>query len=131
MTLGDVAQLISVTPTGKLWTVEHFVNWINPALELDQYQAAFDGYGCMTSFVSFAWLGDQALKQFEAGEFLTFDDWRSGEQLYFVDFFSISGTLRFVQHLRRYVFPNCKAKALRTYHDQKAQRFVRWAGVDA
>lgn len=126
--LGEVTFLLSASPLHQQAYISNVTGNILPAIELNQFRI-YRKQDYPVGFVAWAYFSDETEQRFITGPMqLQPEDWRSGSNLFFVEFVAPFGhTRQIVQDLTRNIFPGRVAKSLRFKELGKPPRLCRWA----
>ena len=128
--IGEVAILMMDSSIHKHYRVGDISNVIIPALHLNQFRIYRIGHQPV-GFVSWAYLSDEIEKKYTSSPMLLeLLDWRSGNNLFFIDFIAPFGHARkIIQDLKINIFPDkIVAKALRFKQVGKLQKVATYYG---
>lgn len=125
--LGEVTFLLSASPLHRQAAIGDVTRNILPAIELNQFRI-YRKKDNPVGFVAWAYFSEEVEQRFTAGPTeLKLRDWRSGSNLFFVEFVAPFGhTRQVVQDLTINVFPGRVAKSLRSKELGKPPRLSRW-----
>lgn len=128
--IGEVAILMMDSSIHKHYRVGDISNIIIPALHLNQFRIYRTG-AQPVGFVSWAYLSDEIEKKYTSSPMLLkLPDWRSGNNLFFIDFIAPFGhAKKIIQDLKINIFPDkLVAKALRFKEVGNFQKVATYYG---
>lgn len=124
-TLGKVLWLYSCSPLHKEWPLDAAVSYVIPPIELGQYSLLMGDDGMPRGWASWAWLDKSAQERYILDpNSLKFEDWNSGDRLWFIDFispFSFRDTINLRRKMGEVHGNNYLARSIRLRKDGKAE----------
>ncbi|MCP4184951.1 MAG: toxin-activating lysine-acyltransferase [Hyphomicrobiales bacterium] len=105
--MGGLIWLCQSSPLHQEYPVGALLQRVGPSFELNQYRYYWDAHRGPIGFCNWAYLSDASLGDILAtGRDPEVSEWRSGENIYFVEFIAPFGHCReVVRDLREEVFP--------------------------
>lgn len=130
--LGEITFLLSASPLHQNAAIGKISQNIWTPLELNQFRI-YRKRDNPVGFVSWAYLSDELEQQYIAGPTeLKLEDWRSGNNLFFIEFIAPFGhTRQIIQDLTTHIFPDRTAKSLRFRELGQPPKLYRFHGKTA
>ncbi len=129
-TIGGILHLLQQSPYHRRHAVGPYIkDEILPAVHGGQYRLFFSAEGATVALLTWAWITkpiEQDIHQ--TGRALFFDEWQSGERLFFNDFICpFSNPLKLIKNELKGVFKDVKrASAIRRGPDGQVKRISIW-----
>lgn len=124
-TLGKALWLWSCSKLHSRWPLESAIHYIIPAIEFEQCRLMLDENGMPRGYASWAWLNPQTEHKYIMDpNSLSYNDWRSGDRLWFIDFispFDFRDTIKLRRLMGQVHGENYLARSIRLRRDGKAQ----------
>lgn len=129
--LGEATFLFLQSPPHLQYRLHQFAAHALAPLRLNQFRI-YRGAKGPVGFVAWAWLDEARAARYAEGDTtLSADDWRSGPQLWFIEFIAPFGhARRMVDDLRSGLFRQQVARARRVRAADGHVQLMRWHGVD-
>ncbi len=130
--LGEVTFLFLNSPLHLGYAVHQLTTFVLTPLRLGQFRVYRSATGPV-GFVAWAWLTPEAADDYALQRrTLKPEDWKAGDQLWFIEFIAPFGHgPHIIADLRRNIFPNAVAQSLRRHADRRLPTRIRWRGVAA
>ena len=105
---GEVCELLAESQIYGHWRMDKVIKTFVPPIAHKQ-ALVFRKGGKMVAIVTWAWVSDDALEDLKSGKRrIDLDDWKSGENLFFVDFLAPYGG---VSKIMRHVMAHFREKS--------------------
>lgn len=131
-TLGKVIWLWSYSSLHRRWPLESAIHYIIPAIEKEQCRLIVDQNGMPRGYTSWAWLSSEAEKRYILDpNSLSYNDWNSGDRLWFIDFiapFDFRDTVRLRRLMGEIHGKHYLARSIRLRKNGKAQVLEHMGG---
>ena len=129
--LGEATFLFLNSPSHLHYRLHQFAAHAMVPLRLNQFRI-YRGPKGPVGFVAWAWLDAGRAARYASGDtVLSADDWRSGPELWFIEFIAPFGhAQRMVDDLRGGLFRRQTARARRVRPDGGRVQLMRFHGVD-
>lgn len=131
-TLGKVMWLWSHSALHRRWPIESAIHYIIPAIEKAQCRLLVNEEGMPIGYASWAWLSAEAEKRYILDpNSLRYQDWQSGERLWFIDFiapFSFRDTIKLRRLMGKIHGNSYLARSIRLRKNNKAEVFEHMGG---
>ncbi|MEK9728085.1 MAG: toxin-activating lysine-acyltransferase [Candidatus Margulisiibacteriota bacterium] len=124
--MGEVLSVMLASDFHQPYLINDFGTAILVPIHLNQFRVYKKGQTPI-GFVSWAFLSTDVAEKYRQGNYhLNFDDWKSGDELWFIDFIAPYGHIRsIVRDLKKNVFPNKKlGNSLRFKNNGKDKKIM-------
>ncbi|EMS96470.1 RTX toxin acyltransferase family protein [Agrobacterium tumefaciens str. Cherry 2E-2-2] len=118
--LGDLVYLMLASDLHRKYYINDIGSVFFPPIDLNQFRI-YHRNGRPVGFVTWASLNNEIEGRYLNSDYiLRPDDWKSGDQILFMDFIAPFGDARnIVRDLRKNVFPDIAARSIRVRRDAK------------
>ena len=105
--MGEILSLMIVSEFHQPYLINDFGTAILVPIHLNQFRV-YKKNQIPIGFVSWAFFSESIAQKYKQGNYhLTYDDWTSGDQLWFIDFIAPYGDIRsMIKDLKNNIFPD-------------------------